>query len=80
MTMAEKMHATISYLREAAKQLNDAADRLEAQDGWHLHHSSHLIECAVKNAELSKRQIGRALKANAETQKAYSNHPAYGRE
>ena len=60
------MTATISYLRNAAQKLNNAADRLEKQDGWHLYHATGMIDQAIKDAELSKRHIMRRLAENAE--------------
>ena len=61
---ADKMIATIFSLREAATKLTHAANRLDAQDGFHRDHALELIRLATQDTERCTRQITRQFDAN----------------
>lgn len=57
----QNMNGTAFKLKDAARVLLIAAERLEKRDGWHLEHSLTLIEQATKNTECATRQINREI-------------------
>lgn len=65
-----KMHATINYLREAARLANLAADRLEERGPYHQELARASAEGSIKNLERCVRQIDRAQAERADRLRA----------
>ncbi len=68
--VVSRLPGTVQALRDAARQLIQAAEQIEGSDGYREYRARGLIRLAIADAERADRQLDRIIQARGERLRA----------